>query len=133
VKTKSLMITSSLFLTIVGLSALFIPEELLQTLSLPQKNLLPIILQLMGALYLSFALMNWTAKDSIIGGIYLRPVSIANFAHFFIGALVLVKYQLSNGAHISLVSLLIIYVLFAIIFTWLVFFHTGIDKKSKAE
>jgi hypothetical protein len=101
--------------------------------SLPQTDPLLVILQLVGALYLSFALMNWTAKDSIIGGIYLRPVSIANFAHFFVGALTLVKYQLSNGVSASLWSLLIVYVLFAIIFTWLVFFHSGIDKKPKPE
>lgn len=122
---------SSLFLGAAGLSALFAPEELLKLLSLPQTNPLPVLIQLMGALYLSFALMNWTAKESIIGGIYLRPISIANFSHFIMGALTLIKYQLSNAANGFLWGVLVVYVTFAIIFTWLVFIHTGIANKPK--
>ncbi len=130
-KTKLLMIASSLFLGLAGLFALFAPEELLKILSLPQTDPLPVFIQLMGTLYLSFALMNWTARDNIIGGVYLRPISLANFAHFSMGALTLIKYQLSNAANVSLLGALIVYVVFAIIFTWLVFVHTGIGNKSK--
>ena len=129
-KTKSLMIESSLFLGIMGLFALFAPEELLKLLSLPEASPLRVIIQLLGALYLSFALMNWTAKDSIVGGIYLRPISLANFAHFTIGALTLIRYQLSNAANGLLWGILIVYVVFAVIFTWLVFVHTGIDNSD---
>jgi hypothetical protein len=130
-KTKTLMIASSLFLGITGLFALFAPEELLRILSLPQTNPLPILIQLMGALYLSFALMNWTAKDNIIGGVYLRPISLANFSHFFMGALSLTRYQLSNSTHIFLWGVLTMYVIFATIFMWLVFVHSGIENKPK--
>ena len=130
-KTRTLMMASSLFLGVAGLSALFAPEELLKLLSLPQTTPLPVLIQLVGALYLSFALMNWTAKESIIGGIYLRPISIANFSHFIMGALTLIKYQLSNAANGFLWGVLIVYVTFAIIFTWLVFVHTGIANKPK--
>ncbi|MBC7877239.1 MAG: hypothetical protein H7Y59_08730 [Anaerolineales bacterium] len=131
-KTKTLMIASSLFLGFTGLFALFAPEELLKIVNLPQTNPLPVLMQLMGAMYLSFALMNWTSKDNIIGGVYLRPISIANFSHFTIGALSLVKYQLSNVGNTFLLILLIAYVIFAIVFAWLVFVHTGIDNKPKA-
>lgn len=131
-KTKTLMTASSLFLGLAGLFALFAPQELLKILSLPQTSSLSVLIQLMGALYLSFALMNWTAKESIIGGVYLRPISIANFAHFMMGALILVKYQLSNTVNGLLLTMLIIYLVFAIIFTWLVFVHSGIDNKPRA-
>ncbi len=130
-KTKTLMIASSIFLGVAGLFALFAPEELLRLLSLPQINPLPMIIQLMGTLYLSFALMNWTVKDNIVGGVYLRPISLANFAHFMMGALSLIKYQLSNSTNGFLWGVLTMYVVFAAIFTWLVFFHTGIENKSK--
>ena len=126
--TKTLMVASSIFLGLFGLIALFVPEELLKMLSLPFTSPLPVLIQLLGALYLSFALMNWTAKDNIIGGVYLRPISIANFSHFMIGALTLLNNQFSNGANLYLLSLSIVYAVFAIIFTWLVFFHTGIQK-----
>jgi len=126
--TKYLLVSSSVFLGFLGLLALFVPEELLKMLSLPIINSLPVLIQLLGALYLSFALMNWTAKDNIIGGVYLRPISIANFSHFMIGALTLLNNQLSNGVNIYLLVTSIVYVVYAIIFTWLVFFHTGIQK-----
>ena len=126
--TKYLMVSSCAFLGFLGLLALFVPEELLKILSLPFTSPLPILIQLLGAMYLSFALMNWTAKDNIIGGVYLRPISIANFSHFMIGALTLLNNQFSNGANLYLLSVSIVYAVFAIIFTWLVFFHTGIQK-----
>lgn len=125
------MIASSLFLGAMGLFTLFAPDELLRLLNLQQTDPLPVMIQLMGTLYLSFALMNWTTKDNIIGGVYLRPISIANFAHFMMGALSLMKYQLSNSTNGFLWGVLTIYVIFAVIFTWLIFFHTGIENKSK--
>ena len=81
---------------------------------------------MMGALYFSFALMNWAAKDSAIGGVYARPVSLANFGHFLIGTLLLSKYQLSNEFNPAIVVILIMYAIFASLFTWLVFGATGI-------
>jgi hypothetical protein len=84
----------------------------------------------MGALYFSFALMNWTAKDSLIGGIYARPVSLANFSHFFIGALLLVKYLMSNAFSLPIFTLTMVYVIFAVCFYWLVFRATGIKPST---
>jgi hypothetical protein len=129
--TRSLMMASSLFLGFAGLFGLFAPEELLKGLSVQPIDPLPVLIQLMGALYLSFALMNWTSKDNIIGGVYLRPISIANFSHFTIGALVLIKYQLSDTARAPLLGVMIVYIIFAIVFAWLVFIHTGMGKKPK--
>lgn len=129
-KTKVLMIASCIFLGSIGLFALFAPEELLKLFNLPQTDPLPVFMQLMGALFLSFTLMNWTVKDNIIGGVYLRPVSIANFAHFMVGALSFLKYQLSNPTNNLLWFMTIVYMIFAGVFTWLVFFHTGIENKN---
>ena len=70
--------------------------------------------------------MNWTAKDSLIGGIYARPVSLANFGHFFAGALLLLKYQLSNEMNLSILAALIVYSVYMACFYWLVFRSTGI-------
>jgi hypothetical protein len=130
--TKLLMTTSSLVLGLAGLFALFAPENLLAMLGVPMVNPLSVLIQLMGALYFSIALMNWTAKDSIIGGIYARPISLGNFAHFFSGTLLLAKYVLSNGFNVSILLMLVVYTIFASLFYWLVFRATGIevDKSS---
>ena len=131
--TKLLMTTSSLVLGLAGILTLFAPENLLAMLGAPAVNPLSVLIQLMGALYFSMAMMNWTAKDSAIGGIYARPVSLANFAHFFIGALLLIRYQLSNELNLLIVLLLVVYVVFATLFYWLVFRATGIVVDTSAR
>jgi hypothetical protein len=124
--TKVLMTSSSLVLGLAGIFALFAPDVLLAMLGVPTAGPLPVLIQLMGALYFSMAMMNWTAKDSAIGGIYARPVSVGNFAHFFTGTLLLARYLLSNGFNVSILFLLVVYTILALLFYWLVFRHTGI-------
>jgi hypothetical protein len=128
--TKVLMILSSIFLGVAGIGALFAPQELLTAIHVPVTAALSTPIQVMGALYFSFALINWTAKDGIIGGVYARPISLGNFAHFTVGALVLAKAQLSDGAPAFLYVVLTLYVVFALIFGWLVFVHSGIAGKQ---
>ena len=122
------MTASSLALALAGIFALFAPDVLLALFSAPMSDLLSVPIQLMGALYFSMAMMNWTAKDSAIGGIYARPVSIANFSHFLIGTLLLAKVVLSSGFNLAITLLLVVYAIFAILFYWLVFRATGIKS-----
>ena len=119
-------------LALAGIFALFAPNVLLALFGTPMADPLSALIQLMGALYFSMAMMNWTAKDSAIGGIYARPVSLANFAHFFIGTLLLAKVVLSGGFNVSILLMLVVYAIFAILFYWLVFRATGIkvDKNT---
>ena len=81
-KIRTLMISSSAALALAGVLALFAPDDLLGTTAAGSAS--QVILQLLGALYFSMAFINWTAKDSHIGGIYMRPISLGNFAHFFV-------------------------------------------------
>ena len=117
--TRTLMIASSLFLGGVGVFASFAPRELLALLGAAATGPAPVLVQLMGALYFSFALVNWTAKDNIIGGIYSRPVSMGNMIHFVMGALALAKSSAWDNR--ILLVLLVIYTVFAVLFGWLVF------------
>lgn len=120
-------------LALAGIFTLFAPDVLVALFGGPMANTLSALVQLMGALYFSMAMMNWTAKDSAIGGIYARPVSLANFAHFFIGMLLLARVVLSSGFNFSITLLLAVYAIFAILFYWLVFRATGIrvDKSTQ--
>ena len=127
--TKTLMTFSSLALALAGVFTLFAPDVLLSTLGVAVTAQLSVLVQLLGVLYFSFALMNWTAKDSAIGGIYARPVSLANFSHFFSGALLLVKYLFSNPFSFPMLVVALFYVVFAVIFYWLVFRATGLKAQ----
>ena len=127
--TKIFMTFSSLTLAVAGIFTLFAPEVLLSALGVAVTAQLSVLVQLLGALYFSFALMNWTAKDSAIGGIYARPVSLANFSHFFAGTLLLVKYLFSNEFNLPILLILILYAIFAVVFYWLVFRATGLKAQ----
>lgn len=131
--TKLLMTTCSLTLAVGGIFALFAPDVLLAMFGAPLADPLSALIQLMGALYFSMAMMNWTAKDSAIGGIYARPVSLANFAHFFIGTLLLAKVVLSSEFNVPIVLMLVVYAIFAILFYWLVFRSTGIKANKDIQ
>ena len=129
--TKLLLTITSGVLGAAGLFALFAPAALFGV-GLPPDRLAPVMTQLLGGLYLAFALVNWTARESVIGGVYARPVSLGNFGHFLIGALVLAKPALAGGASALVVILLVVYAVFAVIFGWLVFVATGLQPKPKA-
>ena len=127
---KILMTSSSLFLALAGGFGLFVPDVILSTLGVSVTEQSSVLVQLMGALYFAFALMNWTAKDSAIGGIYARPVSLGNFGHFFAGALLLIRYQLSNEIKVFTLLVLAVYIVFALLFYWLVFRATGMEGRK---
>ena len=131
--TKLLLAVSSVMLGIAGLGALVAPGELLATFGAPATQPLSVVIQLMGALYISFALVNWTAKDSLIGGIYARPVSFGNFVHFGLGALTLARYLFADGSHALLLAALVVYAAFAGVFGWLVFVHPGRTVKPEGR
>jgi hypothetical protein len=128
--TKIWMTSCSLILALAGMFALFAPDVLLSALSASITTHLLVFVQLLGALYFSFALMNWTAKDSAIGGIYARPVSLGNFSHFLSGTLILTKYLLSNEFSLATGLVWLVYTIFAVYFYWLVFRATGIKPEN---
>lgn len=115
------MTASSLALGLAGMAATFAPAELLRAAGSPAAEPLPVLIQLLGGMYVAFAIANWTAKDSLIGGIYARPLSLGNCVHFLTGALALAKQQLSHGVSLPLLAALAVYTVFAIGFGWLVF------------
>ena len=126
------MVTSSVALGLAGLAASFAPAELLRALAAPAPAPLPVLIQLLGGLYIAFAITNWTAKDNAIGGIYSRPLSLGNSVHFVTGALALGKQQFSQGVSLPLAVVLVAYTVFAVCFLWLVF-GRGAACKVAAE
>jgi hypothetical protein len=123
--TKILMTASAAFLGLLGVAATFLPQEILRGL-LPEPNpQIVLIIQITGALYLGFAILNWTARANLIGGIYSRPVALANFLHFAIVAMALLKAVAGGKLEIVFAFGLALYLLFAIWFGLVLFTHPG--------
>lgn len=117
---------------VCGLLLQFVPHEILNYFALSSAGITPLFLQLAGALYLGFAIMNWMAKTVLIGGIYARPLAIGNFVHFLVGALALIKYAFANSGSKSVWIAAAIYSLFALLFG-IVFFMHPLKVKNTGE
>ncbi len=89
--TKPLMILSALFMAVLGVAASFLPQEIAAHYGIRADFHAVLLLQIVGALYLGFAILNWMAKDVLIGGIYSRPLGLGNFLHFAVVSIVLLK------------------------------------------
>ena len=119
--TKLLMVSSAIFMGIAGIAVSFFPQEILNHLNIDSNSPQVILMQITGALYLGFGLLNWTARGNLIGGIYSRPVSVGNLLHFTMVAIALIKLILSQKPHLTIFYLVtVLYVLFALAF-WKVF------------
>ena len=127
--TKYLMISSSILMGFFGLFASFLPNEILNSIGLPSTILPTLLIQITGALYFGFALMNWMAKALLIGGIYSKPLCIGNFLHFTVAGLALVKATINNLSLTWVLVTAIIYSIFAILFG-LVLFTSPIKKNN---
>jgi hypothetical protein len=126
--TKLLMTTSAVSLGITGIILSFFPQEVSSRLALGVTN--PVILQILGAQYVGFAMLNWTAKANLVGGIYSRPVAIGNFTHFVIGGLALSKQSFSHLGMTYTWIAAITYSIFAIFFGYVLFTSPVLKKTA---
>jgi hypothetical protein len=98
--TKLLMSLSALFMAGLGVVASFLPQEVAAHFGARPDFHTVLVIQITGALYLGFAILNWMAKGVLIGGIYSRPVALGNFLHFAVVAISLLK-TLTTGVRAS--------------------------------
>jgi len=117
--TRVIMMASSGALFVAGVALLFAPDETLRALGLAEGS--AVTGQVLGALYLGAAAANWVARGSMIGGIYARPLTVANFVHFVIGATVLARGIAGATLNVGYVCVTLGYLVFAILFVSMLF------------
>lgn len=74
------MTLSAAVLGIAGIILIFFPQEISNYISVTGSS--QVMLQILGSLYFGFAMLNWTAKANLIGGIYSRPGPLATLVIF---------------------------------------------------
>ena len=126
--TKTLMIISAIFLAVNGFGFTFFPNEISILLNNDDNHFFILILQILGALYLGFSYLNWMSKNSLIGGIYNKPLLIGNLLHFLTASMALIKLAFKFENNIQLIlTYTIIYCLFTLFFGY-VFFSDPFKK-----
>lgn len=91
------MTLSAIFLALLGLATSYFPGKVLATHGTVPDNATLLLVQMMGAVYLGFAILNWTARGVMIGGIYARPVALGNFLHFAMVGVMLTRGAITHG------------------------------------
>lgn len=118
-----LMSASAAAMGLAGLAATFLPKEILRYAGAAGEGIAPLLVQLLGALYIAFAMVNWMGRGNLIGGIYGRPIAMGNTLHFTMGALALVKGVAAGAADPPVLAALAAYAVFSFSFCLVLFTH----------
>jgi hypothetical protein len=129
--TKILMTASALVLGAIGLTFTFAPDISLEIMGIPTSVGSLLLGQVFGGLYFGFAMLNWMVKGSRIGGIYNRPVVIANMSHFLIAGLAIGKSLASGSTGYTIFWIMGgIYMVFGLLFLSMLFRHFFSDSQN---
>jgi hypothetical protein len=107
--SRLLMSASAIVLGLLGITATFAPDNVIALVGLPESRLADLLVQLIGGAYLGFAMLNWMAKGSVLGGIYGRPLIVGNLLHFVTSGLAVASRV---GELSSLWVIAVVYLLF---------------------
>jgi hypothetical protein len=88
---------SAALLSLAGLALLFASDVVLPAVVPGLPPAAAWLGQLLAAAWLGVAALNWLQRAAVLGGIYGRPIVIANLALYFVSALSLLRALLRTG------------------------------------
>jgi len=119
--TRLLMSASAAYLAALGVAASFLPREIMVHVGSPPGWFPELVIQIAGAAWLALAVLNWAARGNLLGGIYGRPVALANVANFAIAAITLLKHLPQVRSSPALLAVTAASTLFAVWFAYVLF------------
>jgi hypothetical protein len=90
-KIQPIVLVSAVVLGAAGLVALFVPESVAALFGLPADRASRTVVQLLAGALFGLAMLDWMNRYATVGGIYGRPLVVANFAFFFMATTTLVR------------------------------------------
>lgn len=100
--SSRLSFVSAAVLLLGGAALLFAPDALLPALVPGFPPAAAWLGQLLGAAWLGVSALNWLQRTALLGGIYGRPVVLANLTLYFISALSMLRALLRGAAPLAL-------------------------------
>ena len=99
---------------LAGIGATFAGEEILRSLGAHGTAAEKLLVPLLGAALFGFAMFNWINRHTRVGGIFGRPILVANLSHAFIAAMALLNAGRAAGFSPFLVAALATYAALAL-------------------
>jgi hypothetical protein len=123
------MILAAAFMAVGGIGCTFFTREVLVMHGTTPDRGSVLVVQMAGALYLGFAIMNWMARGNLMGGIYSRPLALGNFVYFLNMALAMGRVAAAD-LHAAATVVAIGHGLFAASFAYVTFGRTPAPRRS---
>lgn len=128
--TRLLMSSAAALFGVAGIATTFAPAEIAARQGLATTSSTVLLVQVTGALFLAFAMLDWMARGNVIGGIYSRPIAVANFLYFTIVTITLVKATPASAAGVGFLAL---HAIFALAFGAVVFGRTPVATRPASS
>lgn len=125
IQRKWIMTSSAFLMSAHGIVLLFAPEFLLKFFDLSFSPDALIGIQFFGAALIGFGSMNWTGRNSVLGGIYGRAIVSGNFTHTVIGFLISIRSRLNGFGNVYFWIEVFLYFVFAAAFTMMLYGNPG--------
>ena len=100
-KPRPILLVSAVLLLGCGVAALFAPEEIAGVLGAQGQATSKVVVQLLGAGLFALGFLDWFVRFATIGGLYGRPVIVANLAFFFIATTTLGRHAIDSGSGLA--------------------------------
>lgn len=118
---KLLLSIAALVIGLPGVFLLFAPDVILHTLTSAPDLAGELFTQIAGGLAVAIGLNNWMARGAAIGGIYGRPLLMANLLAFFATGLSLLKAPEPLAGHPAVITMAVLLLLCGLAFGRLLF------------
>ncbi|MBZ0113294.1 MAG: hypothetical protein K8J08_12600 [Thermoanaerobaculia bacterium] len=129
-KANPLLAFSALAYGAGALPLLFMPEELMTATGAESNPISVTVLQLLAGALFGFAMLNWMSRYSRLGGIFGRPLIVANFAHAAIAVPALIRIVLAGDRSLPFMIAPGIYGLLLVGFGAKLFGPTPVDDRG---
>jgi hypothetical protein len=122
------MHSSAIVFGLIGVICLFFPDVLarLMGFSLSVK----LLIQFIAAGFLAMAVLNWIGRNAIYGGIYGKPIALANFAFGLILTTSTFSAQIKYISGVWGWIVILLFGLYTSGFVKLIFFPGELDKSK---
>ena len=126
-KANRLLTLAATLYAAAALPLLFTPQELISSIGASPSPSSETVLQVLAGALFGFAMINWMNRYSRLGGIFGRPLIVANFAHAAVALPALVRLVLAEGWSVVFGVPLVLYALLVLAFGSKLFGPTPVD------